>query len=126
MDYSTNSNVIIGSKLALAMSMVVGSPVRQPIGTPSSRRRGEFAKMDRRCEALKNRSLRLLEEMEDGNSRIAFDAASMRSPAARETIKRIGKVMGKMMEQQVSLHSQMEKLLDSMMLEIRSDRDSNS
>lgn len=126
MDQSTNSNVIIGSKLALAMSMAIGSPVRRSFGAASSRESAEFTKIYRRCEALKNRSLKLRDELKAEGIRIASDAARMRNSADREATKRIGKVMGKMMEQQISLHSKMEKFLDTMMLKIGGDNDSNS
>ena len=91
MDHSTNSNVIIGSKLALAISTVIGSPVRLSFLTPSDRKRAEFAKMDRRCESLKNRSQKLLDGLKEEDARIAFAAASMRSAADREATQRIGR-----------------------------------
>ena len=97
MDPSINSTLIIGSKLALAMSLPIGSPIRR-VGTAPNRRRVEFAKMDRRCEALKNRILRLPEEVGDEDTRIACEAASLRSPAARGAALCSGKVMGKILE----------------------------
>lgn len=126
MDYSTNSSVLIGSRLALAMSTVVGSSVRPPFVSASDRKRAEFVKMDRRCESLKNRSLKLLEGLKEEDTRIASAAASMRSAADREATKRIAKVMGLAVKQQISLHSKMEKLLDAMMQQIRGEKDSNS
>ncbi|MEY3895440.1 MAG: hypothetical protein RLZZ214_959 [Verrucomicrobiota bacterium] len=126
MDHSTNSNVIIGSKLALAMSTVIGSPVRPRFATPSDRKRVEFAKMDRRCEALKIRSLKLLAGMKAEDIHIASEAACMRSSADREATKRIGRMLARMVDQQSAFHSKMEKLLDAMLLQIRSDKDSNS
>ncbi len=126
MDLSTNSNVIIGSQLALAMSMAIGSPVRRPIGTAANQRRTELTKLVKRCEVLKNRSLKLLEGMEEEETRIAFDAASMRSTAGREATKRTGRVIGKMMEQQTMLHARMAKLLDTMIQQLRWDKESHS
>jgi hypothetical protein len=93
MDYSTSSNVIIGSKLALAMSVATGSPVRRNLGTISNRKSVEFRETDRRCEELKNRSLKLLDGLKTVDALIAFDAAKMRSSANRKATKRIGKVM---------------------------------
>ena len=78
--------------------------------------------MDRRCEELKIRSLKLLDGLKAENARIALDATSMRRSASREATKRIGKVVRKMMEQQASLHSTMEKLLDAMMQQIGGDK----
>lgn len=126
MDQFTNSNVIIGSRLALAMSMAIRSPVRRSFGIPSIGKSVELTKIYRRCEALKNRSLKLLDELKEEDGRIAFDAARMRNSADREATRRIGKVMGKVMKQQISLHSKMEKLLDAMMLQIGGDNDTNS
>ncbi len=126
MNHSTNSNVIIGSKLALAMSMAIGSPVPRSFGIASNRKSAELTKMYRRCEALKNRSLKLLDGIKAEHTRIAFDAARIRNSADREATKRIGKVMAKMMEQQIALHSKMENLLDAMMLQIGGDNDFNS
>ena len=60
------------------------------------------------------------------HDRIAIDAARMRNPTNREASKRLGKMIGKMMDQQISLHSKMEKLLDAMMLQIRIGKESNS
>ena len=122
MNHSTNSNVIIGSKLALAMSVAIGSPVRRPLGTVSNRKSVEFREMDRRCEELKIRSLKLLDGLKAEDARIALNATSMRRSASREATKRIGKVVRKMMEQQASLHSTMEKLLDAMMQQIGGDK----
>jgi hypothetical protein len=125
MNHLTQSNVIIGSKLALAMSMVAGSPVHRPAGSLAPKKPVDHTKMSRRCEALKSKSRRLVEAMEDEDARIAFDAATMRSTVDRKAAKRIGKVMSKLVEQQISLHSQIEKLLSALLQEIRSENHSN-
>ena len=126
MDDSTKSNVIIGSKLAMAISNLVGSPIRAPFGVATGTRPAESVKMAKRCDALKSRSLKLLEVMKAQDSQIALDTSRMRSAAGREATKRIGKMVGKLTEQQAALHFKMERLLDEMMLEIRGGRDSNN
>jgi hypothetical protein len=126
MDHSTNSNVVIGSKLALAMSVAIGSPVRRNLGTTSNRKSVEFRDTDRRCEELKNRSLKLLDGLKTENALIAIEAAKMRSAANRKATRRIGRAMKKMMEQQASMHFKMEKLLNSMLLQIGGNQHSNS
>jgi hypothetical protein len=125
MNHSTSSNVIIGSKLALAVSVAIGPPVRRSLATASKRKCVEHREMDRRCEELKSRSLKVLDELKAEDARIASNAASMRSSAHRGATKRLGKVIRKMMEQQVSLHSKMEKLLDAMMQQIGGDKSSS-
>jgi len=118
MDHNTKSNVIIGSKLAMAISNVVGSPFHTPSGTVTGRRRLEVVKIAKRCEALKCRSLKLLEVMKAQDSQITFDTSKMRNAAARKATKRVATVMGKMVEQQTSLHSKLETLLKQMLLQI--------
>jgi hypothetical protein len=115
-------NVITGSKLALAMSKAMGSPVRRPYQTASKGKRLDFAEIDKRCVALKKRSLKLLEAMENEDTRISFDVADKRCSADLEVNKRIGKLIGRMMDQHTVLHSQLEKLLDTMMLQICGER----
>jgi hypothetical protein len=126
MAHSTSSNVIIGSKLALAMSVAVGSPVRRNLGTIYCLKSVEYKEMDRHCEELKNRSLKLLSGLRAEETLIASESANTRSSANRKAARRIGKVMKKMMQQQTSLHSRMEKLLDSMLLQIGGNQHSNS
>jgi hypothetical protein len=125
MNHSANSNVIIGSKLALAMSVAIGSPVRPSLAVVSNRKSAEFREMDRRCEELKIRSLKLLDGLKAENARIGLNAASMRRSASREATKRVGKVVGSMLEQQASLHFKMEKLLDAMMQQIGGNKPSS-
>lgn len=126
MNYYTDSNVITGSKLALAMSGVIRPSIRIPAATASERKRVELAKMHKRCEALKNRSLKLLDEMEVEDTRIAFGGASMSITTDREAIKSIAKDFVRIKEKQTTLHFKMEKLLDAMMLKIRSENGSNA
>lgn len=126
MDDSTKSNAIIGSKLAVPISNLVGSPIRAPFGMAAGTRPAESVRMAKRCDALKSRSLELLEVMRAQDAQTVLDTARMRSAAGREATKRIGKMVGKLTEQQTALHFKMERLLDEMMLEIGGGRDSNN
>jgi hypothetical protein len=61
------SNVLIGSRIALAMAMAAGSPVRGQFANPVEKRRKAVARMARRCDSIKKRSRQLLDEMRAQN-----------------------------------------------------------
>jgi len=115
MNHAYHTNLLIGSKLALAMAMAIGSPVQAQFANPSERKRLMAAKMAKRCESIRKRSLKLLEEMKAQDIEIGADAAGMNRAPSRQKTELMAAVLGKMMEQNVALHSRVEDILGEMM-----------
>lgn len=123
MNNPTHSNVIIGSKIALAMAIATGSPVQAQFANPSERKRLAVARMARRCESIKKRSRQLLDEMKTQDAALAADSARMKDTRTKDGTDIMAKVLAKMVEQQIAMHARMENMLDEMMELIQGGRE---
>jgi predicted HTH transcriptional regulator len=115
MNNLTQSNVIIGSKIALAMAIAAGSPVRARFANPAERKRMAVARMARRCESIKKRSRELLDEMKAQDAALTADSAVIKGNQTKDGTDIMASVVAKMVDQQIALHSRMEDMLDEMM-----------
>jgi hypothetical protein len=116
------SNVLIGSRIALAMAMAAGSPVRGQFANPVEKRRtavARMARMARRCDSIKKRSRQLLDEMRAQNDALTAESEMMNQQRNRNGCDLMASVVARMVEQQVALHSKTEEMLDEMMTYIR-------
>lgn len=113
------SNVLIGSRIALAMAMAAGSPVRGQFANPVEKRRTAVARMARRCDSIKKRSRQLLDEMRAQNDALTAESETMNQRRNRNGCDLMASVVARMVEQQVALHSKTEEMLDGMMTYIR-------
>lgn len=116
------SNVLIGSRIALAMAMAAGSPVRGQFANPVEKRRtavARMARMARRCDSIKKRSRQLLDEMRAQNDALTAESETMNQRRNRNGCDLMASVVARMVEQQVALHSKTEEMLDEMMTYIR-------
>jgi hypothetical protein len=124
MNNTTHSNVIIGSRIALAMAAAAGSPVRSRFATPLERKRIAVARMARRCESIKKRSLQLLNEVKAQDAALSADCAGMKGNRMKDGTAIMATVVAKIVDQQIALHSRMENMLDEMMQLIEDGRES--
>jgi hypothetical protein len=124
MNPTTHSNVIIGSRIALAMAIAAGSPVRARFANPSERKRIAVARMARRCESIKKRSRQLLDEVKAQDAALTADSAGMKGIQKKDGTDIMASVVARMVDQQVALHSRMENMLDEMMHLIQDGRES--
>lgn len=124
MNNTTHANVIIGSRIALAMAAAAGSPVRNRFVSPSERKRIAVARMARRCESIKKRSLQLLDEVKAQDAALSADCAGMKGNRMSDGSAIKATVVAKIVEQQIALHSRMENMLDEMMQLIEGSKES--
>lgn len=124
MNSPSHSNVIIGSKIALAMAIARGSPVRAQFANQEERTRTAVAGMARQCESIKKRSRQLLDEIKTQHAALTAASASTKGSHTKDGTEIMAGVVARMLEQQVVVHSNMEKTLDGMMQLIRDGRKS--
>jgi flagellar motility protein MotE (MotC chaperone) len=115
MNNTTHSNVIIGSRIALAMAVAAGSPVRNRFADRSERKRIAVARMARRCASIKKRSRQLLDEVKAQDAALSADRAGLKGNQTKDGTDIMASVVAKMVDQQIALHSRMENMLDEMM-----------
>lgn len=113
MNHPINTNVIIGSRIALAMA--TGSPVRSQFSSPAEKQRILAAKRSKRRESIKKRSRQLLEELKAHDAELAADSHRLKTAPSKEKPELVALVVDKLVEQRVTFHSRVESMLEEMM-----------
>ena len=79
----TTTNLVICSSLALALALVIWSPVQVRSAEPAERTNVTEAKMMERCQAMKEQKQKMMADMKTQDAELTAQVAKMNS--ARRT-----------------------------------------
>lgn len=122
MSNTTNSNLIIGTKLALAMSMVNGIPVRTVGTKPTAKESMMSGERMERDQLTRRRYQRATAETKAQVHQLITEVTRMNAAPAEMKAELIAAVVTKMVQQHAAMHLRMEKMHDEMVSLVQSGR----
>ncbi len=111
----TTTNLVICSSLALALALVIWSPVQVRSAEPAERKNVTEAKMMERCQAMKEQKQKMMAEMKTQDAELTAQVAKMNSAPEDKKLDLIAAVVTRMVEQRTAMNVRMAKMQEEMM-----------
>ena len=109
------TNIIIRSTLAIALVLIIWSPLQSQSAEPVAGEKMTEAKMVVRCQEMKEQKQKMMAEMKAKDAELTAQVAKMNSAPADKKIDLIAAVVTQMVEQRTAMHMRMEKMQGEMM-----------
>ena len=115
MKNKTNTSLLIGSLLTLALVLAIWSPVPSRSAEPAGGKMMMDGKMMERCRELKAQKQKMMEDMKAQDAELTEQVAKMNSAPADKKMNLMAAVITHMVEQRIAMDARMAKMQDEMM-----------
>ena len=122
MSNTTKNDIIIGTKLALAISMRNGTPVRTGVPKPTAKKSKMSGKLEEPEQPPRRRYQRAPAETKSQPPQLITEVTRMNEAPAEIKTELIAAVVTHMVKQHAAMHLRMEKLHDEIMSLVQSGR----
>ena len=115
MKKDTNTNLVIGSILTLALALAIWSPVPARSGEPAAGKMMMDGKMMERCQEMKAQKQKMMEDMKAQDAELTEQVAKMNGAPVDKKMNLMAAVITRMAEQRMAMDARMAKMQDEMM-----------
>lgn len=116
MSRETYTNTIIRSTLALALALVIWSPLRSQSAEPAAGKNMTEVNMVERCQEMKEHKQKMMTEMKAQDTELIALITEMNNAPEDKKLVLIAAIVTRMVEQRTAMHERMEKMQGEMML----------
>jgi len=115
MKHQTNTHLVIGSSLTLALALAIWFPVPSQSAEPAKGKMMMGGKMMERCQAMKEQKEKMMADMKAQDAELTAQVAKMNSAPEAKKLDLIAAVVTRMVEQRIAVDARMAKMQDEMM-----------
>lgn len=115
MKKQSHSKLIIRSSFALALALVIWTPVQAQSTMPMKDKPMMEGKMMERCQAMMEKKQKMMAKIKEQDTALAAQVVSMNSAPKGEKLDLLAAVVTRMVEQQTAMHARKAKMDKKMM-----------
>ena len=115
MKKQTNTKLLIGSSLALALALTIWSPVQLRSEEPAEGKKMMEGKMMERCQAMKEQKQKMKEDMKAHDAELTERLTEMNSAPEDKKVGLMAAVITHMVEQRITMDARKAKMEEEMM-----------
>lgn len=115
MKKQTHTNILIRSSLALALALVIWSPVQSQSAEPAEGKMMTEAKMMEQCQEMKEHKQKMKEEMKAQDAELTNQISKMNLSPKDKKMDLMAAVLTQMVEQRIAMDARKAKMEEKMM-----------
>lgn len=111
----TTTKLILRSSIALALALVIWSPIRAQTAKPAANKMMMKSEMMERCQEMKKQKQQMMENMKAQDAELTEQVAIMNSAQGEKQVSLMAAVVTRMVEQRTAMHARMADMQQGMM-----------
>lgn len=115
MKNQTNTNLVIRSRLALALALAIWCPVPARSAEPAAGKMMMEGKMMERCQAMKEQKQKMMADMKAQDAELTEQVAKMNSAPEGKKMTLMAAIVTRMVEQRSAMNARMGKMQEEML-----------
>jgi len=115
MTNQTSTNLVTRSSLALALALVIWSPVQSQSAEPAEGKKMMEGKMMERCQEMKEQKQKMMEAMKAQDAELTEQLTKMNSAPEDKKMSLMAAVITHMVEQRITMDARKAKMEEEMM-----------